>query len=50
MELTRPAKHRELLERHFGCPARFKATRNALIFRSRDLDFPLLTQNEELSR
>src|SRR6185436_14044868 len=42
------AKHRELLEKHFGCPVRFKSDRNALIFRSRDLDIPFVTYNEEL--
>jgi AraC-like DNA-binding protein len=48
LELTRSPKNRELLEKHFGCPVRFKANRNALIFRSRDLDLPFVTYNEEL--
>jgi AraC-like DNA-binding protein len=48
LELTRPVKHRALLERHFGCRVRFKADRNALIFRSTDLDRPFVTHNEEL--
>jgi AraC-like DNA-binding protein len=48
LELTRPAKNRELLESHFGCRVRFKADRNALIFRKADLDRPFVTQNEEL--
>ena len=48
LELTRPAQHRELLESHFGCRVRFKAGRNALVFRSYDLDRPFVTQNEEL--
>jgi AraC-like DNA-binding protein len=48
LDLTRPAQHRELLESHFGCRVRFKAGRNALIFRNTDLDRPFLTQNEEL--
>jgi AraC-like DNA-binding protein len=48
LELTRPVKHRALLERHFGCRARFKADRNALVFRSSDLDRPFVTHNEEL--
>src|SRR5256884_4888419 len=50
LELTRPPKHRELLERHFGCRVRFKADRNALVFRSSDLDRPFVTHNEELLR
>ncbi len=48
LELTRPAQNRELLEAHFGCRVRFKAGRNALIFRNSDLDRPFVTQNEEL--
>jgi AraC-like DNA-binding protein len=48
LELMRPAKHRALFENHFGCPVRFKAGRNALVFRSSDLDRPFVTCNEEL--
>lgn len=48
LELTRPVKHRALLERHFGCRVRFNADRDALIFRSSDLDRPFVTQNDEL--
>jgi len=48
LELTRPAKHREMLENHFGCRVRFKADRDALIFRTGDLDRPFVTYNEEL--
>ena len=48
LELTRPVKHRALLERHFGCRVRFNADRDALVFRSSDLDRPFVTHNEEL--
>jgi len=48
LELTRPVKHRALLERHFGCRVRFNAGRNALVFRSSDLNRPFVTYNEEL--
>ena len=48
LQLTRPLKHRALLERHFGCPVRFNADRDALVFRSSDLDRPFVTHNEEL--
>ncbi len=48
LELTRPVQHRELLECHFGCRVRFKAGRNALVFRSTDLDRPFVTHNVEL--
>src|SRR5512136_1116968 len=34
LELIRTAQNRELLESHFGCRVRFKANRNALIFRN----------------
>jgi hypothetical protein len=50
LELTRPAKHRAMLERHFGCRVRFNADRDALVFRSSDLDLPFVTQNEELAQ
>jgi AraC-like DNA-binding protein len=48
LELARPVKHRALLESHFGCRAQFNAPRNALVFRSSDLDRPFVTHNEEL--
>ena len=48
VDLARPAQHRALLETHFGCRVNFKADRNALIFRSRDLDTPFVTHNEEM--
>jgi len=48
VDLARPAKHRPLLESHFGCRVNFKAEGNALIFRSRDMDTPFVTHNEEM--
>jgi AraC-like DNA-binding protein len=48
LELSRPPKHRELFENHFGCRVRFRADRNALVFRSPDLDRPFVTHNEVL--
>jgi len=48
LELSRPVQHRESLEAHFGCRVRFKAKRNAIVFRSSDLDRPFTTYNEEL--
>jgi AraC-like DNA-binding protein len=48
LELNRPVQHRELLETHFGCRVRFKAGRNALVFRSSDLDRPFVTHNADL--
>ena len=48
VELARPAAHREMLETHFGCRAKFKASRNALVFRESDLERPFVTHNAEL--
>lgn len=48
LELTRAVLNRELLETHFGCRAEFKAARNALVFRTGDLDRPFVTHNDEL--
>jgi AraC-like DNA-binding protein len=48
LEVTRPVRQRALLESHFGCPVSFKSDRNALVFRSSDLDLPFVTHNEEL--
>ncbi len=48
VELTRMPTHRALIETHFGCRARFKAGRNALIFREGDLERPFVTHNAEL--
>ncbi|HUA38098.1 MAG TPA: AraC family transcriptional regulator ligand-binding domain-containing protein [Candidatus Sulfopaludibacter sp.] len=48
VDLARASQHRELLENHYGCRVRFKAGRNALVYRSRDLDRPFVTHNAEL--
>lgn len=48
LELKRAARHRELLEAHFGCRVKFKAGRNALVLRKADLERPFVTHNEEL--
>jgi AraC-like DNA-binding protein len=48
VELARSAAHRAVIEDHFGCRARFKAVRNALIFRQSDLELPFITHNAEL--
>jgi AraC-like DNA-binding protein len=48
LELTRTAKHRVIIENHFGCRVKFRAARNALIFRENDLELPFVTHNAEL--
>ncbi len=48
VELARNATHREIHEAHYGCPVKFKARRNAIFFRTTDLDLPFVTYNAEL--
>jgi len=48
VELSRPEANRELLENHFGCPVKFGARHNRLIFRSEDIEQPFLTHNPDL--
>jgi AraC-like DNA-binding protein len=48
LTLTRPPAHRKVLEAHFGCRVRFEADRNALVFRTSDLERPFVTHNAEL--
>ena len=48
IELRQPAEHREIHERYFGCPIKFRAARNAIVFRRSDLDLPFITYNADL--
>jgi AraC-like DNA-binding protein len=48
VELTRASEYCEILEAHYGCRAKFKAGRNALILRASDLDRPFVTHNADL--
>ena len=48
LELARPRAHAKTLERHFGCPIRFGASRNAIVFRASDAMRPFVTRNAEL--
>ncbi|MGE9268656.1 MAG: AraC family transcriptional regulator ligand-binding domain-containing protein [Verrucomicrobiales bacterium] len=48
LELMRDANCEALLQRHFDCPVFFKSARNAIVFRSADLDVPFETHNEAL--
>ena len=50
LTLTRPPANRKLLEAHFGCRVQFEADRNALVFRTSDLERPFVTHNAELAR
>ncbi|MCX6950986.1 MAG: AraC family transcriptional regulator [Verrucomicrobia bacterium] len=48
VEFERPPSNRTLYEKHFGCTVRFKADRNAFVFRKSDMDRPFLTYNPDL--
>jgi AraC-like DNA-binding protein len=48
VELKRNAEHRDIFEEAFGCPIKFKAQRDAIVFRARDLDLPFVSYNAEL--
>jgi AraC-like DNA-binding protein len=48
VEFQRPAAHREIYEAHFGCPVRFGARQNALIFNKADVERPFVTHNADL--
>jgi len=48
VEFQRPPAHCEMYEAHFGCPVKFRASRNALIFSQADVGRPFLTHNADL--
>jgi AraC-like DNA-binding protein len=48
VELRRNPAHREIHEAHYGCRVKFKAPRNAIVFRTADLDRPFTSYNAEL--
>jgi AraC-like DNA-binding protein len=48
VELTRGTKDRALLEEYYGCRVKFNAERNAIVFRTTDLNMPFTTHNAEL--
>lgn len=48
LELVEPRAHKKTIERHFGCPVDCGTSRNAMVFRVRDAERPLVTRNAEL--
>jgi AraC-like DNA-binding protein len=48
VEFARPPSHRDMYRAHFGCPVRFKAERNALVFGTDDMARPFVTHNPDL--
>src|SRR5205809_964708 len=48
LELRGATGNREMYVGHFGCPARFDARENTIVFAKADLDRPFLTHNADL--
>jgi AraC-like DNA-binding protein len=48
VEMQRPETHRKLYEAHFGCPVRFAAPHNILVFAKQDVERPFLTHNADV--
>jgi AraC-like DNA-binding protein len=48
VELKRPEANRQIYEDHFGCPVKFGARQNKLIFRSEDISQPFVTHNPDV--
>lgn len=48
VEFDRRSAHRDTYQEHFGCPVKFNAGRNALVFRRNDIDRPFVTYNADL--
>jgi AraC-like DNA-binding protein len=48
VEFQRPEAFRNIYEKHFECPVKFMAAKNALVFSKTDMDVPFLTYNAEL--
>jgi AraC-like DNA-binding protein len=48
VEFQRPPAQREIYEKHFGSPVKFKADRNALVFTKADMELPFVTHNADL--
>jgi AraC-like DNA-binding protein len=48
VEFVQPREHARNIERHFGCPVVWGASRNAIVFRAADAERPFVTRNAEL--
>ena len=48
VEFQRPPAHRGMYEEHFGCPVKFSAAQNALVFTNADMRLPFVTHNADL--
>jgi AraC-like DNA-binding protein len=48
IELTRPVDPENHFEEYFGCPVKYRSTRDALVLRASDLERSFVTHNDEL--
>jgi AraC-like DNA-binding protein len=48
VEFQRPEAFRQIYEKHFDCPVKFRAARNLLVFSQADIDVPFRTYNPDL--
>lgn len=48
IELARPPEPKNGIGEYFGCPVKYRATRDVLILRAADLELPFATHNDEL--
>jgi AraC-like DNA-binding protein len=48
LEFRAGTENRRMYEGHFGCPAKFDARQNTIVFDKADLDRPFLTHNADL--
>ncbi len=48
VELRRSGEHRAIYEAYYGCPVKFKARHNSIVYRTSDLDRAFITYNAEL--
>lgn len=48
IELKRESENSSIYKAHFGCPVKFRAARNLLVFRKADTEGPFLTHNPDL--
>jgi len=48
VQFHREAANRAMYEKHFGCPVKFQASHNALIFNTADVEKPFVTHNAEV--
>jgi AraC-like DNA-binding protein len=48
IEMQRPEAHRKLYEAHFGCPVKFRASHNVLVFDQADVERRFLTHNADV--